>query len=85
VVLNYFNGIMGTPTAGTNSIRFDLLDLPWLTLPELCEHLIEEEIWAVIHALPPNKALGPNGFTTRFLQVSWPTICSDIMRVFDAL
>jgi hypothetical protein len=34
---------------------------------------------------PPDKAPGPDGFTTQFLQVAWPVIYIDIIRVFDAL
>jgi hypothetical protein len=34
---------------------------------------------------PPDKALGPDGFMARFLQVAWPVIRVDIMWVFYAL
>jgi hypothetical protein len=47
------------------------LDLDWLQLLRLDlvtleERFIEEEVQGVIKTLPPDKALGPNGFTARF-------------------
>jgi hypothetical protein len=46
---------------------------------------MEEEIWAVIRALPADKASGPDDFTARFLQAAWPVIRVDVMQVFDML
>jgi hypothetical protein len=46
---------------------------------------MEEEIWAVIRALPADKASGPDDFTARFLQEAWPVIRVDVMQVFDML
>jgi hypothetical protein len=38
----------------------------------------------VIRSLQSDKALGPDGFTTRFLQVAWDIIQVDLMWAFDA-
>jgi hypothetical protein len=38
----------------------------------------------VIRSLNPDKALGPDGFTTRFLQSTWPVIWRDVMLAFEA-
>jgi hypothetical protein len=70
VALNYFDDVLGTLATRANSIKQ--------------EHL-EDEVWSVIHSLPPNKAPGPDGFTIRFLPVAWHIIHPDLMRVFDAL
>jgi hypothetical protein len=45
---------------------------------------MEEEVWNTIRVLPPDKALEPNGFTMRFLQVAWLVICPDLMAAFNA-
>jgi hypothetical protein len=52
---------------------------------ELRNRFIEEEVWGVISTLPPDKALGPGGFTACFLQSTWDIIRSDLMGTFNAL
>jgi hypothetical protein len=64
-------------------INLGLLDLPQLNFTVLADRFIKEEVLCVIHALPPNKVLGPDGFTTHFLQVAWDTIKPEIMQAFD--
>jgi hypothetical protein len=44
----------------------------------------EDEVWAVIRALPLDKAPGPDRFTWRFYQVGWPVIKRDIIRTLAA-
>jgi hypothetical protein len=56
-VFDYFDSIMGTPPAHDCSIAFVHLDLPQLQLNHLYDRFTEEEVWAVIRALPPDKAL----------------------------
>jgi hypothetical protein len=40
----------------------------------------EEEIWAAIRVLPPDKEPGPDGFTMRFFQSCWSTVKEAVMR-----
>jgi hypothetical protein len=68
VVFQFFDGLMGTPVTRVNSINFEELDLPHLQLSELGNRFTEDEVWKVICSLPPDKALGLDGFTARFLQ-----------------
>jgi hypothetical protein len=63
----------------------DALGLLTLNMRELRNIFIEEEVWGVISTLPPDKALGPDGFTARFLQSTWDIIRSDLMGTFNAL
>jgi hypothetical protein len=59
------------------------LDLPQINFSELLAHFTEEEVLAVIRSLPPDKALGPDGFMVRFLQTLWDTIRAELMLAFD--
>jgi hypothetical protein len=65
-------------------INLDLLDLPQVTLSALSARFTEEEVLCIICSMSLDKVLGPNGFMTRFLQVAWDTIMSEVMDIFDA-
>jgi hypothetical protein len=52
-------------------------------MPELSARFTEE-VWQVIRAMPSDKAPGPDGFTTHFLQAAWDIIKADIMCAFNA-
>jgi hypothetical protein len=80
----FFNEILGTLTQRQHTLRLDAMDLSRLNLADLGERFTEAEVLDVIRSLPPDKALGPDGFTTRFLQTCWDTIRLDLMAAFDA-
>lgn len=69
----------------TSLIDFDRTGVPTAALDGLGDHFTEEEIWRTIAELNPNKARGPDGFTTKFFRVAWPVIRPDIMAAFNAL
>jgi hypothetical protein len=81
---SYFDNILGYSLVRSHMIHLDLLDLPQLDASCLTSRFIEDEVWLVIRALPPDKAPGLNGFTTRFLQTTWPITRADLKRAFDA-
>jgi hypothetical protein len=81
---NFFDEVLGTPPLRNCSVNMEILGLPTVNLSQLNERFTEEEVWAVIKSLPPDKAPGPDGFTARFLQVAWPIIRPNIMAAFDA-
>jgi hypothetical protein len=84
-LLDFFDGILGTPASRTSSIDLHCLRLPTIiNMSQLCDRFTEEEVWMVIKSLPPDKALGPDRFSARFLQVAWPIICPNVMAAFDA-
>jgi hypothetical protein len=82
---NFYDELLGAPVSRTYAINLGMLDLPRLNLSHLGECFTEEEIWTVIRAMPVDKAPGPDGFTTRFLQLAWPVTRADVMQVFDTL
>jgi hypothetical protein len=75
VAFNFFDELLGTPSA-----RSHLIDLHCLQLPGLDERFMEQEILAIIRDMPQGKALGLNGFMTRFLHQAWDIIRPDIMK-----
>jgi hypothetical protein len=80
----YFDQILGTLSPRSNSISLDLLNLPCLDPAGMGARFTEAEVWATIKGLPPDKSPGSDGFTTRFLQVSWELIRPDIMAALVA-
>jgi hypothetical protein len=81
IVYNFFDDLLGTPCSRAHSINLDILVLQLLGLDE---QFIEEEVLRVIRLMPLDKALGPDGFTTRFLQQAWDIIRPDLIKAFEA-
>jgi hypothetical protein len=65
-------------------IDFVTLGMLWI-FQELDHCFSEEEVWVVIKQMVLDKAPGPDGFTGRFYQYTWPVIKRDILQVFAAL
>ena len=61
------------------SVNLTVDDLEDLALP-----FSVVEIKDAIDLMPPDKAPGPDGFTTAFFTSCWDTIHQDLMRVIDA-
>jgi hypothetical protein len=85
VTFSFFDEILGSPPIHSCAIRLEQLDIPSLNLSCLSDHFTEAKVWAVISALPSDKAPGSDSFTACFLQTSWPIIRWDVIDVFDAL
>jgi hypothetical protein len=83
-IFNHFDGILGNYEARSISLDFSTLQLPQRDLLGLDLCFSEEKIWAAIHNLSREKALGPNGFTGLFYQTTWPIIKEDVMRAFHS-
>jgi hypothetical protein len=60
------------------TLNLDAFHRPGLNLSEL-DQFSEEEIWNTIKSLPPDMALGPDGFTSRFYRATWQVIKVDFM------
>jgi hypothetical protein len=67
VAFSFFDEILGSPPIRSCAIKLEQLDIPSLNLSCLSDRFIEAEVWAVISALPPDKAPRPDGFTACFL------------------
>lgn len=81
-----FIGHSGLPflTVRERSINLAVLELQSVDAEPLESSFTEDDIWNVIHALPPDKAPGPDGFSARFYQSPWPTIKEVVMRAVRA-
>jgi hypothetical protein len=69
--LNFFEKLLGSPLTRTHGLDLDRLQLPQLQLVTLENRFTEEEACVrggggLIKSLPPDKAPGPDGFTTCF-------------------
>jgi hypothetical protein len=64
----HFTELLGELVAREFTLNLNALDLPAVNTTSLELPFSEAEIWEAIHALPPDKALGPDGFTARFYQ-----------------
>jgi hypothetical protein len=84
LAFTFFDDILGMTAIRNGAINLELLDLPRLDLSQLEQRFTKAEVWEAIKSLPPDKAPGPDGFTTRFLQTTWQIIMPDLMKMFDA-
>lgn len=67
-----------------HSLNLDDL-LPQLDLTGIDACFSEEEIWAAVKEIPPDRAPGPDGFTGLFYRVAWGIIKHDVINAFNAL
>lgn len=79
-IFDYYNGIMGTYFTRTRNINLAQIGMPQLDLSALDDAFTEEEVWAIIKAIPSDRAPGPDCFTGRFFKATW----SDIIAVFNS-
>jgi hypothetical protein len=84
-VFDHFDGILGTSKERVCSLDFGRLGLPSLDLSSLDSCFSEQEVWSIIHALSPDNASGPDGFTWRFYQTAWSVIKRDVLQALIAL
>jgi hypothetical protein len=64
----HFDAIMGNYEDRTHGLDFHILRILVASLGSLDHCFSKEEVWNVIHAMPPYKASGPDGFTTLFFK-----------------
>ena len=81
---DYFLQILGQDTVREATLNFGALQLPQTDLEGLDADFSEEEVWAVIKEMPPDKAPGPDGFTGSFYKTAWPVIRGDVMWAINS-
>jgi hypothetical protein len=64
---NGFRTSAGNPVDTCKTYQARQVRPPSPDLTGISSWFIEEEVWSVIKTLPPDKALGLDGFTARFL------------------
>jgi hypothetical protein len=80
VVFDHCDAILGTAVERSCALDFSILGVPTANLIGLDVCFSEQEVWKVIKEMPPDKALGLDGFTGLFYQTTWPIIEADIMQ-----
>jgi hypothetical protein len=58
-------------------------DCRWLTRLVFIDAFAEDEVWAIVQAMPMEKAPGPDGFTGLLYQMAWPLIKCDILQALN--
>lgn len=76
-----YQALIGTAHARGYTLDLDYLGMESVNLDDLEAIFTEEEVWAVIKELHPDRAPGPDGFIGAFYQKAWPIIKHDIMAV----
>jgi len=82
---NFYDDLLGTPSAPSLKLDFGELGIPSIDLSGTDSCFTEEEVWQAIQETHPEKAPGPDGFTGTFYRTAWPIIKHDIMRAFHSL
>ena len=79
VFADAFQNLLGSDQARRHTLDLRFLGMEELDLSDLEGIFSNEEVWCVIKEMHPDRAPGPDGFTTAFYQHSWQIIKYDIM------
>nr|ABF99797.1 retrotransposon protein, putative, LINE subclass [Oryza sativa Japonica Group] len=82
---SHFGAILGTSVERDFALDLHSLGLCPAHLGGLDNPFSEEEVWAVVKALPSDKAPGPDGFTGRFYKTCWSVIKPEVMAALNSL
>lgn len=69
LVDDYYSSLFGRSESRAHTLKFETLQLPRLDLAHLEEPFTEDEVHAVVKAMPLDKAPDLDGFTGRFYAV----------------
>jgi hypothetical protein len=85
LLLNFYEGLIGTREQREQTIDLEAVGIRQHDLHMLDSPISEEEVWNTVKHLPADKAPGPDGFTGRFYKTCWDIIKGDIMAVVSAV
>lgn len=83
-IYEHFRDVFGRAERHALEIDFQALGISAVNLQELDAPFTEDEIWAAIRELPPDRAPGPDGFTGAFYKASWSFIKHEVMAAVGA-
>ena len=83
-VHDHFMAVFGVSDSLDGVVDFEQLGISQADLSHLEQPLTEEETWAVIQALPPDRAPGPDGFTGAFYKSAWHVIKDQVVAGINA-
>lgn len=78
LLFDFYGELFRASLPREHDIDLAFLGVPSLDLQQLEVPFTNEELWAAIKELPPDKAPGPDGFSSRFYQSTWAIIKGDI-------
>jgi hypothetical protein len=81
----YYKDVLGSNVYREQTINLNEHGVPSFELSGLDVPFTEEEVWAIVKALPSDKAPGSDGLTGRFYKVCWSLIKQDIMAAISAI
>ncbi|KAJ1262446.1 hypothetical protein BS78_09G108200 [Paspalum vaginatum] len=65
VLHDYYDNLIGTVLMRDTSLDLQFFHRPGLDLSSLDAPIFDDEVWATIASLPPDRAPGPDGYTGR--------------------
>jgi mannosylglycoprotein endo-beta-mannosidase len=85
VVMQHFTDFLSSLSQRTQELNWETLALPKIDLTHLDKPFEEAEIVRAISQLPPDCALGPDGYTGIFFGKCWHIIRGDAMAAIYSL
>jgi hypothetical protein len=85
VVMQHITDFLSSPSQRTQELNWEALALPKMDLTHLDKPFEEAEIVRAISQLPPDRAPGPDGYTSIFFRKCWHIIRGGVMAAIYSL
>lgn len=85
ILLDRFQGLMGTPFSSTAKLNWEFLGLPRRDLQHLDAPFTEQELKTAVIEVHGEKAPGPDGFTGGFFKRCWSVIKDDLLAAVNCV
>lgn len=80
----HFVAVFGTAEFDGVTLDFQALEIQAIDLSDQETPFTAAKVWAVIKAMPSDRAPGPDGFTGAFYKSAWPIIQPEVMAAIQA-